>query len=44
MVSTDLTQILGRGTNSEAFEGMCANCHSQANVNNNGIDWVFTKN
>lgn len=43
MTSTDLTTVMTRGDNATAMDGMCASCHAGANVNNNGIDWVFSR-
>lgn len=43
MVSTDFSTVMTQGDNATAGGGMCASCHSAANTNNNGIDWVFTK-
>lgn len=44
MTSTDLTTVMTQGDNATAGGGMCANCHAGANVNNNGVDWVFSGN
>ena len=43
MVSPDFSEVLTQGDNATAGGGVCASCHSAANQNNNGIDWVFTK-
>ena len=43
MTSTDLATVLTQGDNATAGDGMCANCHTSANTNNNGEDWVFTQ-
>ncbi len=41
MTDTDLTTVITQGDNATAGSGACASCHSGANVNNNGTDWVF---
>ncbi len=41
MTDTKLETILTQGDNATAGGGVCAGCHSGANVNNNGTDWVF---
>ena len=43
MTATDLSTVMTQGDNATAGGGMCANCHSGANVNNNGTDWVFSR-
>ncbi|APF20842.1 cytochrome P460 family protein [Caldithrix abyssi] len=43
MVSTDFSTVITQGDNATAGDGNCASCHSAANVNNNGLDWVFTR-
>jgi hypothetical protein len=43
MTSTDLSTVMTQGNNATAGGGMCANCHSGANTNNNGTDWVFSR-
>ena len=43
MTSTDLTTVLTQGDNATAGDGMCASCHTSANVNSNGTDWVFSQ-
>ncbi len=43
MVSTDFKTVMTQGDNATAGGGLCASCHSAANQNNNGLDWVFTK-
>lgn len=44
MTDAQLSQIVTSGDNAQAANGACAGCHSQANSNNNGVDWVFTRN
>ncbi|HID38335.1 MAG TPA: hypothetical protein EYP36_02330 [Calditrichaeota bacterium] len=41
MTDTKLETIFTQGDNATAGGGVCASCHSGANVNNNGTDWVF---
>lgn len=43
MTDTNLESILVQGDNASAMDGACAGCHAQANTNNNGADWVFSK-
>jgi len=41
MTDTKLETIITQGDDATAGGGACATCHSGANVNNNGTDWVF---
>ena len=41
MTDTNLENIVTRGDNLTAMNGMCASCHAGANTNSNGTDWVF---
>ncbi len=43
MTDTKLSTVMTQGDNETAGGGACAGCHAQANSNNNGQDWVFTK-